>query len=797
MPKCDLQVHSCFSDRPSEWILRKLGVPESYTQPEELYEKLKAASFQYVTMTDLNRIEGCLRIADRPGAFISEKVTTYFPNDPCKIQLLVWNITEKQHEEIQQLRANIYELTAWLREQGIVHGVAHLLYNVNDRLTLAHVEKLILLFRVFETLNGTRDPLSGQITELCLKALTPAVMDELANTHGFASTYAEPWKKSFFGGSEDYGGLYFGQAWTEVDHASSLNEFLAAVESGQGRAVGRPGDVHRVGTSIYRVIFNYAKDRLGKTAPKGMDLLGKVAQRFLEGKNPTNLSFGEWIGHVGEAIRSGKAIDFFKPNDPSFNREVVKYFLNPQVKKELDAIIRIETTPERRTFRMASKIGNDLFYRLFLQVMERVNKGEFLDCLQPSVGMLPIVASVCPYFFSYYGMHTKREMLLPAAKRFLGEVPKSLQNTKRAWFTDTLDDINGVARTISTMTKSASRLGYDMRIIVSRNELKIDDIPIKNFEPVGEFELPEYELQKLTFPPLLEMIDYIEREKFTECVISTPGPVGLTAVAAARLLGLKTCGIYHTDFPQYVRILTEDQLMETLMWKFMYWFYSQMDIVYVNSEFYRQCWIERGIAPEKLEILPRGLDTELFHYSHRETDFWRKRGAKHPVMLYVGRISKEKELRFLAELFLELRKRGTAVDLAIVGEGPFEAEMKKMVPDAIFTGVLRGAELGVAYASAELFMFPSTTDTFGNVVIEALSSALPVFVSDVGGPKELILKPTHGLILAANQMEPWLTAVQSYLSQPTPIEIRKANADMIQKERNWDHAFEAFWKRSL
>ncbi|NJK92926.1 MAG: glycosyltransferase family 1 protein [Blastochloris sp.] len=372
-----------------------------------------------------------------------------------------------------------------------------------------------------------------------------------------------------------------------------------------------------------------------------------------------------------------------------------------------------------------------------------------------------------------------------------------MQNTKRAWFTDTLDDVNGVARTIGTMTQSAVNLGHDMTVLVSRHELKVKGFPIKNFPPVGEFELPEYELQKLTFPPLLDMIDYIEREKFTECIISTPGPVGLTAIAAARLLGLKTSGIYHTDFPQYVRILTEDDLMETLMWKFMYWFYAQMDLVYVNSEFYRQCWIERGIAPEKLEILPRGLDTDLFHHKHRSADFWRKRGAKHPVLLYVGRISKEKELKFLAELVLALQERGQKLDLAVVGEGPFEPEMKEMLPGAIFTGVLRGAELGRAYASADLFMFPSTTDTFGNVVIEALSSALPVFVSDQGGPKELIRSPEHGRVLPANQLEPWVEAVTGFLREPYSLEQRVRVAEEVQAERNWDRAFEEFWQRSL
>ncbi|MEM6884907.1 MAG: glycosyl transferase, partial [Verrucomicrobiota bacterium] len=122
MPRCDLQVQSLYSDRPSEWILRKLGVPESYTQPAEIYQTLKEQGFDFITITDHNRIDGCLEIADREGVFLSEKVTTYFPEDHCKVHLLVWNLTEVQHEQIQKLRRNIYDLSTYLQEQGLVHG---------------------------------------------------------------------------------------------------------------------------------------------------------------------------------------------------------------------------------------------------------------------------------------------------------------------------------------------------------------------------------------------------------------------------------------------------------------------------------------------------------------------------------------------------------------------------------------------------------------------------------------------------------------------------------------------------
>jgi len=145
------------------------------------------------------------------------------------------------------------------------------------------------------------------------------------------------------------------------------------------------------------------------------------------------------------------------------------------------------------------------------------------------------------------------------------------------------------------------------------------------------------------------MLDYVQRERFTELIISTPGPIGLCALGCAKLLGLRTSGIYHTDFPQYARFLSDDAFMETLVWNYMQWFYGQTDLVYVNSEFYRRRWIDRGIAPDKLRIFPRGLDTELFNPALRDSTYWTKRGAKGPVLLYVGRISKEKDLGLLAK----------------------------------------------------------------------------------------------------------------------------------------------------
>jgi glycosyltransferase involved in cell wall biosynthesis len=286
----------------------------------------------------------------------------------------------------------------------------------------------------------------------------------------------------------------------------------------------------------------------------------------------------------------------------------------------------------------------------------------------------------------------------------------------------------------------------------------------------------------------------VQREGFTELIISTPGPIGLCALGCAKLLGLRTSGIYHTDFPQYARFLSDDAFMETLVWNYMQCFYGQVDTVYVNSEFYRRRWVDRGIAPEKLRILPRGLDTELFNPKHRDEKYWPARGAKGTVLLYVGRISREKDLQLLIDVLPELRKRvKKPFTLAIVGEGPYRAELEKKLPGALFTGILTGRELGIAYASADVFVFPSTTDTYGNVVVEAMAAGLPAAVSDIGGPRELVKNRAMGRVLRARDAPAWIDGLAEMLAEPGGKAERLALSAQASGERRWEAAFRQFW----
>ncbi|PYK76694.1 MAG: hypothetical protein DME39_00310 [Verrucomicrobia bacterium] len=227
MSRCDLHIHSRYSARSEEWLFRRLDFPDSYSDPKQLHEQLLMHGMDYVTITDHDTIAGCLQIAHLPRTFISEQVTTYFPNDPCKLHILVWGISEQQHREIEGVRDNVFELQRYLQTAQIAHAVAHPLYSVNGKLEASHLEQLILLFKHFEGINGLRDALLSDLAQTLFKQLTPDKIDEFANRHNLAATHSEPWKKVFVGGSDDHGGQFAASAFTETPAAGSAEEHRA------------------------------------------------------------------------------------------------------------------------------------------------------------------------------------------------------------------------------------------------------------------------------------------------------------------------------------------------------------------------------------------------------------------------------------------------------------------------------------------------------------------------------------------------------------------------------------------
>jgi len=796
MSRCDLHIHSRFSARSEEWLFRRFDFPDSYSDPRELYRLARAAGMDFVTITDHDTIGGSLEIAELEGTFISEEVTTYFPHDSCKIHLLVWGISEAQHAEIVKVRDSILDLQSYLQVKGIAHSVAHPLYSINGKLEASHLERLTLLFKHFEGINGLRDQLLSKLGRELLSGLTPEKIEEWANRHNLQPTHDEPWRKIFTGGSDDHGGQFVAGAFTETPKARTTAEFLAHVRGGDCESRGEGGTPLALSHGFYNTVSCFIRDRftesLGATAP----LLETMFSRFMEGRDPTEFTLKEKATFIAQGVMSGKIFELAKPRNVSLWKGLSKYFSQPRVKARLAREMKDVKEPERRTFLMANLVCEQLAFRLFEKFVQQIRKGNLIESMQALSGIAPIIVLLTPYLYAFHSQAPSRRWLRDVFTKMTGAIPPVLQNQKRAWFTDTLDDVNGVANTIRKMTAAGVAAGEKLIVMTSRRRLEVDEIPIQNFRPIGEFALPEYELQRLSFPPIMQILDCIQREQFTEIIISTPGPMGLVGLLAAKMLNLQTSGIYHTDIPEYVRILTEDRFLESLAWSYMHWLYGQVDTVFVNSEHYRKCWIDRGFAPEKLKILPRGLDTDLFTPTRRDLTFWSGSGANGSEvrLLYVGRISREKDLDVLATAYKKIRDSGQPVKLYLVGDGPYSETLAAALPEAIFLGYLTGEKLAKAYASADIFVFPSTTDTFGNVVLEAQASGLPVIVSDLGGPKELVDDGRTGFVTKAHDADDFARAIER-MSSDSNLRARmgrEARQQVI--DRSWPEAFRKFWQ---
>jgi len=279
--RCDLHIHSRHSARSEEWLFRRFDFPDSYSDPKQLYEQLRKRRMDYVTITDHDSIDGCLEIADLPRTFISEQVTTYFPQDGCKLHLLVWGISERQHHEIENVRENIFDLQWYLQGAQIAHAVAHPLYSVNGKLEARHLEQLMLLFRHFEGINGLRDALLSELAQTLFKQLTPQKIEALANRHDITPTHPEPWKKILLGGSDDNGGQFVASAFTETPAADSAEKFLQFIRNGDCTACGQGGTPLILSHGFYNTVACFIQDRFHEKLGPGGALLEKMFSRFM------------------------------------------------------------------------------------------------------------------------------------------------------------------------------------------------------------------------------------------------------------------------------------------------------------------------------------------------------------------------------------------------------------------------------------------------------------------------------------------------------------------------------------
>jgi glycosyltransferase involved in cell wall biosynthesis len=771
--KADLHVHSSHSNKPTYWAMRKFNVPESYTSPRHLYQVARERGMDFVTITDHNAINGALEIGHLPGTFVSSEITAHFPENGCKVHVVVLHISEAQFAMILDLRKNVYEMVAYLHSEKIAHFLAHPLYAQNDKLNLEIIERSLLLFTTFEIKNGCRAHRFNGFTKRLVSSLNAPVINRLADKYDLQPYGAIPWIKGVVGGSDDHGGLFIARAHTTVYGAATIDEFIAAIMDGDSWADGEDGGPLTMAHSLYGIAHSFYRERLGDSRRDATPFVSALLDRFF--------NIGAERSSFIEKIRL-----FVLKNLPASRNHTGKTFeeiLDSEARvllnnKEFLAGIR-DVDNNRKIFAVTSRLANRLIFHYTSRLMTLPLNAGFFDYLN-TVGTIGLVHTlISPYYLAFHHQHKGKELIRDLATA-LPEMRHIEASEKIALFTDTLDEINGVAITIKRLISTARDRGVEMTVITAGVDGANAVEGVKKFPSVGDVVLPEYPELKLNFPPILDVMDFIEREGFTRIHISTPGTVGLLGLLIARMMNIPVAGTYHTDIPQYVRSLTNDEFLEQAAWSYMIWFYGQMEEVMVPSVGTREQLVTRGLPPERMKPLPRWVDTETYSPEMRNPSFWKGRGIGlgRVVLLYVGRVSREKGLEMLVEAFRNLVDSGASIALAVIGDGPYREEMEASLAGypALFTGYLAGEHLQRGYASADLFVFPSATDTFGNVVLEAQASGLPVIVSDEGGPRELMIEGETGLVFRAGSTGDLVRAIRLLASDTQLIATLGRNA---------------------
>jgi glycosyltransferase involved in cell wall biosynthesis len=275
--------------------------------------------------------------------------------------------------------------------------------------------------------------------------------------------------------------------------------------------------------------------------------------------------------------------------------------------------------------------------------------------------------------------------------------------------------VNGVVRTLTMMATAAQALGNDVSFLTPQS--------------FRTFALPSYRDLRIALPGVAKIARLIAEARPDSIHIATEGPIGFAVRRYCRKRGLPFTTSFHTRFPEYISARLP--IPESWIWSALRWFHGASQAVMAATPALANEL--RGCGFRNVVLWPRGVDAQLFR--PRAVDL----GLPRPIFLSVGRVAVEKNL----EAFLELDLPGTKV---VVGDGPARAALQRKYPQAVFLGALHGERLAEAYAAADVFVFPSKTDTFGLVLLEALASGVPVAAFPVTGPRDVIGNAKVGVL---------------------------------------------------
>jgi glycosyltransferase involved in cell wall biosynthesis/predicted metal-dependent phosphoesterase TrpH len=775
--RADLHCHSSASEVSRLGVQRAVGLPECATPPEEVYELAKRRGMDFVTITDHDTIDGVLTIAQRPDVFISEELTTWFKGEAQAVHVLCYGIAPEDHEWLQSHSGDVEACAEYLHGNDIVCALAHPYYTVGAPLTARHRRRLAELFSIWEVRNGSR-------------------ARELNRP---AAIYIQTKDGIGIGGSDDHAGVDIGRTFTETPFARTPAEFLAHIRAGDVAARGAQGSaakwahsaialaaraygdftdapnagvaggapVAAAGVAAGRTTAAASSVTAGRTAVAAAgDAAGRTATASPDPR--TVMTMVQRLLREGD-VREGATGQDLTPADA---RRLLRAWLAAVELDHLDergliSYMQDEDFSHADLYRRACR-AHERRLRTAIGGVVQAAQGS-ADIADAATGIFQACMAAIPYAPATAFLSNEKAKLDSRE----GETPRV------AILADGIGSTHGVSRTIEEIRQRGVR-GFQVEVIGT--DAGVD----RRLSAVAEIDVPFYPGLQIGVPSLTVAVETLAEGSFDVIHVCSPGPVGIAGALVARGLRLPLVGSYHTELTAYAALRSRDARVADAMDLAMRSLYGACDLVLSPSPASDDALEQLGVSGERIARWDRGVDTTRFDPKLRG-----ELALPDAInVLYAGRVTREKGSELLADAFLQARRRDPRLHLVLAGGGPELPHLCERLGEHVTClGWLQGHELAQAYASADIFLFASATDTFGQVVLEAQASGLPVVAVGAGGPLSLIRDRVSGLLCDAEASQ--LAARVVELAGSPLLRQRLATAGLSAvRERTWESALE-------
>jgi glycosyltransferase involved in cell wall biosynthesis/predicted metal-dependent phosphoesterase TrpH len=756
--RVDMHCHSTASQESRLGVQRAVGLPECATPPEEVYELAKRRGMDFVTITDHDTIAGVLEIADRPDVFVSEELTASFRGESQGVHILCYDITPEDHEWLQAHRDDVELCASYMQEHEIACALAHPYYTVAGPLTARHRRRLAELFAVWEIRNGARAP----------------------ELNGPAATYVVTRDGIGIGGSDDHAGIDIGRTFTEAPPSRSPQEFLWHMRRGDVLARGAQGSAAKwahaaIALAVRSLGFRADAQPVGPPDPvRVVDMMSRL---LLEADARQGTPGGELSPEDARCL---------------LRAWLIALELDHLNERGLLAMMQDESFSHAGLYRRACRVHERKLRGAVNVALSAATGGE--DLLAGAKGIFEASIAAIPYAPATAFLANEQAKL--AAIPYSAGRAGVLQRGERrrghegelprvAIMVDGIGSTHGVTRTIAEIRQRGVP-GFEIEILGTDPEVD------RRLPAVAEIDVPFYPDLRIGVPSLPAAVQTLADGHFDAIHVCSPGPVGASGALLARSLGLPLIGSYHTELTAYAGLRSGDERLTAAMGAAVGAFYGACEIVLSPSLAADQALAAIGVPDRRISRWDRGVDTSRFDPSLR----MRPRLGEGPGdadtvdVLYAGRITNEKGVELLADAFLAAQARAPQLRLVLAGGGPEESYLRERLGEnACFLGWLEGEALARAYANADLFLFPSATDTFGQVVLEAQASGLPVVAVAAGGPLSLLENRVSGL-LCESAPDGLATAMLELIDSPLLRERLVRSGLAAARERTWERALE-------